>query len=110
MPLMNLDIKQFQLYWVKLRGFSEWPAVVESSNEKGEFTVHFFGDYTKSSKLNSSRFLYNFKDGIIAFNEKPNPNNKLVKAVKEALLSYEKIRNKKPPTSCCICNYLNRNN
>lgn len=49
----SLDIGRYELHWVKLRGFSMWPAIVEEVVGVNRFIVHFFGDYTRSTVFRS---------------------------------------------------------
>lgn len=104
----TLLVQQYQLYWVKIKGFSMWPAVVERSNGTDEYFVHYFGDYTTSTKLNRSCFLYNFEEGFVVFQTRPKSGINLIKAVKEASLFHLSHKESRQPLiSCCICDYLN---
>lgn len=104
----TLLIQQYQLYWVKIRGLSMWPAVVERSNGTDEYFVHYFGDYTTSTELNRGCFLYNFEEGFVVFQTRPKSGINLIKAVKEASLFHLSHKESRQPLkSCCICDYLN---
>lgn len=76
-----LAIEQYNLYWVKLRGYPSWPAVVEGRDGSMGYNVHFFSDYTKA-KVQRGAFVSGFKDGFIAFSKKPKQDPKLAKAAK----------------------------
>lgn len=99
----TLEIRQFNLYWVKLRGFCMWPATVEEVIGSNRFIVHFFGDYTRSIVYRNS-FLYKFNEGFVVFNgdQKMVKNVKLSKSVNEASMCYMRLVHS-PPKSCCIC-------
>lgn len=94
-----LAIEQYHIYWVKLRGYSSWPAIVEGQSGAQMFKVHFFGDYTTSVVTRSS-FVSSFRDGFVEYEKSKNSNLKLAKAVKEASLVF--LSNERQ-TSCRIC-------
>lgn len=102
-----LQIQQYNLYWVKLRGFPMWPAIVEEIIGNNRFCIHFFGDYTTSIVYRNS-FLYNFVDGMVAFNgeKKLSKNVKLCKSVKEASMHHIRFGTSKQQKSCSICDFL----
>lgn len=103
----TLQIQQYNLYWVKLRGYCMWPAIVEGVTGANRFVVHFFGDYTRSTVYRNS-LLYNFADGFVMFNNEQNAskNLKLCKSVNEASMFYARFVQSQPKLSCCICDFL----
>lgn len=104
-----LAIQQHQIFWVKLRGFRLWAAVIEGANGTNRFSVHFFGDYTTSVVFRSS-IVHNFNDGFLIYeNDSKSKNVGLNKAVKEAsMMQISQKMTHQLPSSCCICNYLNK--
>lgn len=94
-----LAIEKYHIYWVKLRGFSSWPAIVEGQDGALLFKVHFFGDYT-TSVVSRSSFISGFREGFVAYENSKNANPKLAKAVKEASLVFLSNKFK---SSCYIC-------
>lgn len=46
--LMQQSFRVNDLVWAYVRGFPYWPGVIEGITLKGKYTVHFFGDYTRS--------------------------------------------------------------
>lgn len=104
-----MTLEQYQLYWVKIKGFKVWPGVFESKNGTSQFNFHFFGDYSKCSKVNRSNILANFSDGFVKFEKIYKSDAKLTKAVKEAsLFAIAQNKSRYALKSCCICDHLNK--
>lgn len=90
------DVSMFAICWVKVRGFRDWPGVIENC-VNGKYTIHFFGDYTRSTV--TKKALTNFYEGFSLFShtfEKP----ELSKAIKEACICLMKTPN---PSTCLVC-------
>lgn len=98
-----LSIEKYNLYWVKMRGYTSWPAIVEEVFGN-RFNIHFFGDYTKASVYRNS-ILHSFSDGFNIYKDANKVNMNLNKAVTEASLHFSRINNTKQK-SCCICDFL----
>lgn len=96
-----LNIERYVFYWVKLRGYATWPAVVEQQEGASLYRVHFFGD-RRIGFVSRSCFVSAFREGFIAFEKGPKSNVKLVKAVKEASLMYLN-QSKHLRSKCCVC-------
>lgn len=52
------DLSIFAICWIKIRGFKDWPGVIES-HVNGGYSIHFFGDYSTAvvSKKKNHKFL-----------------------------------------------------
>lgn len=70
-----------ELVWAKMRGFPYWPGVIENVTSKGQYNVHFFGDYTRSHISRNN--IVHFLDGFEQYSSHTG-NAKLLKAIKEA--------------------------
>ena len=74
------DLSENAICWVKIRGFKDWPTVIERC-VNGSYEVHFFGDYTRATVGRAK--ITNFYEGFSLFRhtfDEP----KLNKAIKEA--------------------------
>lgn len=40
-------LHQYEFVWTKIKGYSNWPGIIQREIPKGKFTIHFFGDYMK---------------------------------------------------------------
>lgn len=92
-PLLQVN----ELVWAKMRGFPHWPGVIENITRRGKYSIHFFGDYTRSEITASN--IWNFFEGFSLYSD--SSNQKLRKAVDEArtfLLSATKLSNQ-----CIVC-------
>lgn len=90
------DLSTFAICWVKLRGFNEWPGVIESC-VNGKYNIHFFGDYTRSTV--NKKAITNFYEGFSLFSH-TFEKLKLSKAIKEACICLMRQPN---PTVCLVC-------
>lgn len=39
---------KFELIWAHIKGYSNWPGIIEEETPKGKYRIHFFGDYSTS--------------------------------------------------------------
>lgn len=90
------DLSMFAICWVKVRGFKDWPGVIESC-VNGIYTIHFFGDYTRSTV--TKKALTNFYEGFSLFSHTFDTPD-LSKAIKEACICLMKHPN---PSNCLVC-------
>lgn len=93
------DLSTFAICWVKVRGFKEWPGVIESC-VSGNYTIHFFGDYTRSTV--KIKAITNFYEGFSLFSntfETP----KLRKAIQEACICLMKDPIQ---SECLVCQII----
>lgn len=93
------DLTQYAVCWIKIKGFCDWPGVIES-HAAGEYSIHFFGDYTTAVVKRSK--ITNFFEGFSLFShtfDKPN----LKKAIQEACICLMK---NSTPDSCFVCNII----
>lgn len=101
----QIQIEQYKIYWVKIRGYCMWPSMVERQTDLNRYTVHFFGDYTRST-VNRNSFLYNFVDGFVLYETIKSNNVKLYKAVAETSMYYaQAVRSNCKIDSCAVCTF-----
>lgn len=101
----NTPLELFGIYWIKLKGYSIWPAVYEGMNGHKKYVFHFFGD-GKFTQVTRNSIHDSFATGFVKYEKIYNANQKLNKAVKEATvcsLKQQSKTNKKKETTCFIC-------
>lgn len=94
------DLNLFAISWVKIRGYKDFPAVVEHHYPNGKYGVHFFGDYPTA--IVTKKQITNFYEGFSLFN-KTFENLLLKKAITEAVIC---LSQKPNPSSCFVCDIL----
>lgn len=94
------DLSQYAVCWVKVKGYTDWPGVIERITNDGKYEIHFFGDYTTSIVTKSK--ITNFFEGFSLFSSTFDAP-KLNKAITEAGICM--MKNPKPET-CYICEIL----
>lgn len=72
---------KFELVWAYVKGYPYWPGVIEEETARGQFVVHFFGDYTRSNVSRNS--VRHFFEGFEEYSSH-DTNKKLPKAIQEA--------------------------
>lgn len=92
----------FELVWAYIRGFPTWPGVIEEISVKGNFIVHFFGDYS-TAEVPRKNIIHYF-EGFSQFAENYG-NIKLRKAVEEAKIFLMETNDKN--NECFVCKVLN---
>lgn len=95
------DLSEYAICWVKIRGFKDWPAVIERC-VNGSYEVHFFGDYTRA-KVGRNK-ITNFYEGFSLFHATFDAP-KLSKAIKEASICLMSSQQQNPPF-CFVCSIL----
>lgn len=93
------DLSKNAICWVKIRGYKDWPGVLEEEIN-GNYRVHFFGDYTRSVVKKNK--ITNFYEGFSLFKHTFD-NPKLNKAIKEACIC---LMNDPEPQNCLVCSNL----
>lgn len=94
------DLSLYAICWVKIKGFKDWPGVIEDY-VKGRYKIHFFGDY--STAVVGKSKITNFYEGFGLFNHTFD-DIKLKKAINEAGIC---LMGNSTPTSCLVCSILN---
>lgn len=87
----------FELVWAHVKGFPYWPGVIEKVTPRGQFTIHFFGDYTRSNVGRNA--VCHFYEGFEQY-ASHDGNKKLPRAIREArimLLGDEDVN------ECLVC-------
>lgn len=90
-------LRQYEMVWAHIKGFRNWPGIIEHETPKGKYKIHFFGDYSTSevSKNKIMHLLEGFKDYATA----KKPTALLYKAITEAQMFI--LDNDR--TACPIC-------
>lgn len=39
---------KYEVVWAHVKGFPNWPGIIEEETPKGKYKIHFFGDYSTS--------------------------------------------------------------
>lgn len=94
------DLNRFAICWVKIRGYKDWPGVIEDC-VNGKYIIHFFGDYSISTPVTRYK-ITNFYEGFSLFKHTFD-DHKLRKAVQEACIC---LMNEPSPSSCLVCSIL----
>lgn len=89
--------QKYEMVWAHVRGYRNWPGIIEEETPKGKYKIHFFGDYSTSDvgKNQIMHLLGGFKDYAVA----DKPTQLLYKAISEAQL-FILEQNRK---TCPIC-------
>lgn len=93
-------LRQYELVWAKVKGYSLWPGIIEAETPKGRYRIHFFGDYS-SCDVSKNKIVH-MMEGFNTFLTVDIHNPKLNKAINEAKFF---VFNEKW-TSCPICDML----
>lgn len=94
-------LKQYEMVWVHISSFPNWPGIIEEETKMGKYSIHFFGDYTRSV-VTKGKIMHLMK-GFNHFSTVEKPSALLCKAIKEAqffILDTDRA-------SCPICDMLN---
>lgn len=95
------DLSPNAICWVKIRGYKDWPGVIEEEIH-GSYRIHFFGDYSRS--VVGKNKITNFYEGFSLF-QHTFDDSKLNKAIKEACICLMNPL----PGSCLVCAIVTRN-
>lgn len=97
------NLNQFSIVWVKVRGYKDWPGVIEAEI-RGRYRIHFFGDYTTFTVTRNK--ITNFYEGFGIFKHTFD-DPKLKKAVQEACICMMS-KTDKCPDYCSVCAIVKR--
>lgn len=93
--------EKFEMVWAHIRGFPLWPGIIETELPNGKYTIHFFGDYTKSDVTKIK--IMHFFEGFRLYSNLNSAGPKLYKTVKETqIFLFEKER----AQYCFICKMM----
>lgn len=42
------SLRRFEMVWAHIRGYKNWPGIIEEETPKGKYKIHLFGDYSTS--------------------------------------------------------------
>lgn len=90
----------YELIWAKVKGYANWPGVIEEETSSGKYIIHFFGDYTQSEVTRAK--ISHLMEGFEQFTKVKDPTALLLKSIRE-LSMYVTDQNR---SSCPICNML----
>lgn len=94
------SFRPFEFIWAHIRGFSNWPGIIESETPKGRYRIHFFGDYTHAEVTKGK--IMHMIEGFNQFATMTTATYLLKKAIGEAqYFTSDNNRN-----SCPICDML----
>lgn len=94
------DLTLFAICWVKVRGYKDWPGVVEEHSPNGKYGIHFFGDNSRAYV--NKKQITNFYEGFGLF-KKTFDDMLLKKAIQEAVIC---LSSNTTPTSCFVCDII----
>lgn len=77
-------LQQFEMVWAHIKGFSNWPGIIEEETPKGRYRIHFFGDYTRSDVTKNK--IMHLLEGFNFYATMKKPTSLLCKAIAEAQL------------------------
>lgn len=75
-------LQKFEMVWARIRGFPNWPGIIEEETPKGQFRIHFFGDYTRSD-VGRNKIMH-LLEGFNYYANLKQPTKLLYKAIVEA--------------------------
>lgn len=91
---------KYELVWAHIRGYANWPGIIEKETPKGKYQIHFFGDYSRADVSRAK--IMHLMEGFAKFSTMAKPTALLLKPIKEAQYSvFDQNR-----TSCPICDML----
>lgn len=93
------DLSMYAICWIKVRGYKDWPGVIENF-KNGKYDIHFFGDYT-TARVNKSQ-ITNFYEGFNLFNSTFD-DILLQKAIQEACIC---LMGASSPSVCYVCSII----
>lgn len=75
-------LQRYEMIWAHVKGFRNWPGIIENETTKGKYKIHFFGDYSTSdvSKNKIMHLMEGFKD----YTNADKPTHLLRKAIEDA--------------------------
>lgn len=93
-------LEEFEMIWAHIRGYANWPGIIEKKLSNGKYLVHFFGDYTRSAVTKNK--IMNFFEGFQNYVNVVRPTACLMKAIRETQIVMLDIDRKE----CAICKML----
>lgn len=80
--MMKPSLRKFELIWAHIRGYRNWPGIIERETEDGRYEIHFFGDYSMAIVRKSQ--IMHLLEGFNDYYADKAPTALLVKAITEA--------------------------
>lgn len=74
-------LQKYELVWAHIKGYANWPCIIEGETQSGKYLVHFFGDYTKSEVTKNK--IMHLLEGFTKYANAERPNHLLLKAIRE---------------------------
>lgn len=75
-------LQKYETVWAHIKGYANWPGIIEKETPKGKYTIHFFGDYTRSDVTRNK--IMHLLDGFNHYASSNQPTKLLIKAITEA--------------------------
>lgn len=88
------------MVWAHVKGFKNWPGIIEEETPKGKYKIHFFGDYT-TSEVGANKIMH-LMEGFKNYASMEKPTPLLIKAITEAQMFILD----KNVTECPICKMM----
>lgn len=80
--MLQPSLRPFEMIWAHIKGYANWPGIIEKETSDGKFLVHFFGDYSRS--VVSKNKIMHLMEGFQIYSKAAKPTILLIKAIKEA--------------------------
>lgn len=93
-------LQKYEMVWAHIRGFANWPGIIEEETVSGKYRIHFFGDYTKADVTKGK--IMHLLEGFNHYTTSQASTIRLTKAIKEAQLFIFDVNR----SSCPICDML----
>lgn len=94
------SLRKYEMIWAHIKGYPNWPGIIEEETPKGKYRIHFFGDYT-TSEVTKNKIMH-LMEGFNKFTTVVAPTAQLTKAITEArYFVFDQNRN-----TCPICDML----
>lgn len=97
---LNPALRPNELVWARIRGYTNWPGVIERETSSGKYLIHFFGDYTKSEVTKAK--ITHLMEGFQQFSRMKAPTVLLQKSIRELSVFVREAN----LSSCPICDML----
>lgn len=75
-------LQKFEMVWAHVKGFKNWPGIIEEETSNGRYRIHFFGDYSTSTVTKNK--IMHVLEGFRNYESVEKPTLLLIKAITEA--------------------------
>lgn len=91
---------KYEMVWAHVKGYANWPGIIEEQTPKGKYRIHFFGDYSTSDVTKNK--IMHLLEGFNLYETLEKPNRLLEKALREAQMFVHDSNR----TECPICRMI----